>query len=176
MLLVVLALAAVIGCDRATKSLAVATLADGERRSFLADTVRLQYVENRGAFLGLGRDLGERPALLAAPRRHGALLLLAAALTLRSPSRSVVEALAWALLIGGGLSNLADRALRQGSVVDFLNVGLGPFRTGIFNVADVGITTGTVLLLAAAWLTPATATRTQRREHRGAQRTQSGGP
>ena len=151
-LLVVFALAAVIGCDRATKSLAVATLADGERRSFLADTVRLQYVENRGAFLGLGRDLGESARFWLLLVGTGALLLVAAAMTLRSPSRSVMEALAWALLIGGGLSNLADRALRQGSVVDFLNVGLGPVRTGIFNVADVGITTGTILLLAAAWL------------------------
>jgi signal peptidase II len=148
-----LALVAIIGCDRATKSLAVATLADGERRSFLADTVRLQYVENRGAFLGLGRDLGDRARFWLLLVGTGALLLVAATLTLRSPGRSVVEALAWALLVGGGLSNLADRALREGSVVDFLNVGLGPLRTGIFNVADVGITTGTVLLLIATGFT-----------------------
>jgi signal peptidase II len=151
-LLVALALAAVIGCDRATKSLAEATLADGERRSFLADTVRLQYVENRGAFLGLGRDLGEGARFWLLLVATGVLLAVAAAMTLRAPARSVVEALAWALLIGGGISNLTDRALREGAVVDFLNVGLGPLRTGIFNVADVGITTGTILLLAGAWL------------------------
>jgi signal peptidase II len=149
----VLALVGVIGCDRATKSLAVATLADGERRSFLADTVRLQYVENRGAFLGLGHDLDERSRFWLLLVGTGLLLLVAGVLTLRSPGRSALEALAWALLIGGGLSNLADRALRQGSVVDFLNLGLGPLRTGIFNLADVGITTGTVLLLTAGWLT-----------------------
>jgi signal peptidase II len=151
-LLVALALAAVIGCDRATKSLAEATLADGERRSFLADTVRLQYVENRGAFLGLGRDLGEGARFWLLLVATGVLLAVAAAMTLRAPARSVVEALAWALLIGGGISNLTDRALREGAVVDFLNVGLGPLRTGIFNVADVGITTGTILLLTGAWL------------------------
>jgi signal peptidase II len=151
-LLVALALAAVIGCDRATKSLAEATLADGERRSFLADTVRLQYVENRGAFLGLGRDLGEGARFWLLLVATGVLLAVAAAMTLRAPARSVVEALAWALLIGGGISNLADRALREGAVVDFLNVGLGPLRTGIFNVADVGITTGTILLLTGAGL------------------------
>ena len=151
-LLVALALAAVIGCDRATKSLAEATLADGERRSFLADTVRLQYVENRGAFLGLGRDLGEGARFWLLLVATGVLLAVAAAMTLRAPARSVVEALAWALLIGGGISNLTDRALREGAVVDFLNVGLGPLRTGIFNVADVGITTGTILLLAGAAL------------------------
>lgn len=153
LLLVALALVAIIGCDRATKSLAVATLADGERRSFLADTVRLQYVENRGAFLGLGRNLGERARFWVFLVGTGALLVVAAAMTFRSPTRSAVEALAWAFLIGGGVSNLADRALREGAVVDFLNVGLGPLRTGIFNVADLGITTGTILLLAGAWMT-----------------------
>jgi signal peptidase II len=152
-LLVALALVAIIGCDRATKSLAVATLGDGERRSFLADTVRLQYVENHGAFLGLGRDLGERARFWVLLVGTGALLALAAATTFRSPARSAVEALAWAFLIGGGVSNLADRALREGAVVDFLNVGLGPVRTGIFNVADVGITAGTILLVAGAYLT-----------------------
>ena len=152
LLLVALVLMAVIGCDRATKSLAVATLADGERRSYLADTVRLQYVENHGAFLGLGGNLDERARFWLLLVGTAALLLLAAGLTFRSPARSVAEALAWALLIGGGLSNLADRAFREGAVVDFLNIGLGPLRTGIFNVADVGITTGTVLLLSGAWL------------------------
>jgi signal peptidase II len=152
LLLVALVLVAVIGCDRATKSLAVATLADGERHSYLADTVRLQYVENHGAFLGLGRDMGERARFWVLLVGTAVLLGMATALTCRSPQKSVAEALAWALLLGGGLSNLADRAFREGAVVDFLNVGLGPLRTGIFNVADVGITTGTLLLIAGAWL------------------------
>ena len=151
LLLVALALVAIIGCDRATKRLAEATLGDGERHSFLADTVRLQYVENHGAFLGLGRNLGARARFWVFLVGTGVLLATAAAMTFQSPARSVVDALAWALLIGGGVSNLADRALREGAVVDFLNVGFGPLRTGIFNVADVGITAGTVLLLLGAW-------------------------
>jgi signal peptidase II len=151
LLLVAVALVAIIGCDRATKSLAEATLADGERHSFLADTVRLQYVENHGAFLGLGRNLSERARFWVFLVGTGVLLAAAAAMTYRSPARSVLDALAWALLIGGGVSNLADRALREGAVVDFLNVGFGPVRTGIFNVADVGITAGTILLLLGAY-------------------------
>jgi signal peptidase II len=152
LLLVTLVLVGVIGCDRATKSLAVASLADGQRHSYLADTVRLQYVENHGAFLGLGRDLGERARFWVLLVGTAVLLVMATALTFRSPRKTAVEALAWALLLGGGLSNLADRALREGAVVDFLNVGLGPLRTGIFNVADVGITAGTLLLIGGAWL------------------------
>jgi signal peptidase II len=46
-----------------------------------------------------------------------------------------------ALYLAGGASNLVDRVVR-GSVIDFMNVGVGPLRTGIFNVADVAILAG----------------------------------
>jgi len=52
------------------------------------------------------------------------------------------------LFVAGGASNWIDRALR-GSVVDFLNVGIGPLRTGIFNVADMAIMLGALLFLLA---------------------------
>jgi signal peptidase II len=44
-----------------------------------------------------------------------------------------------------------DRAFHQGSVVDFMNMGIGPLRTGVFNVADVAIMVGIGLLLLASW-------------------------
>jgi signal peptidase II len=50
------------------------------------------------------------------------------------------------LYVAGGLSNLVDR-IAMGSVIDFLNIGIGPIRTGIFNVADAAIMVGMVLLL-----------------------------
>jgi signal peptidase II len=51
-----------------------------------------------------------------------------------------------ALLIGGGVSNLVDR-ISRGAVVDFLNLGIGSLRTGIFNVADMAIMSGIALLI-----------------------------
>jgi signal peptidase II len=51
-----------------------------------------------------------------------------------------------ALIFAGGASNLLDR-VAHGSVIDFMNVGVGPLRTGIFNVADVAIMAGVALLL-----------------------------
>ena len=50
------------------------------------------------------------------------------------------------LVFAGGASNWVDRVAR-GSVVDFMNVGVGPLRTGIFNVADVAIMVGVAVLL-----------------------------
>lgn len=55
--------------------------------------------------------------------------------------------LALSLFIGGGTSNLLDRLLHGGYVVDFINIGIGPVRTGIFNVADVAISLGMILLV-----------------------------
>jgi signal peptidase II len=50
------------------------------------------------------------------------------------------------LCFAGGVSNLIDRVRFDGAVVDFLNLGVKRFRTGIFNVADMLILTGAVIL------------------------------
>jgi signal peptidase II len=49
------------------------------------------------------------------------------------------------LIVGGGVSNLIDRLRYGGYVVDFLNVGIGSLRTGIFNVADMAIMAGVII-------------------------------
>jgi signal peptidase II len=66
---------------------------------------------------------------------------------LASSSRNPFILPAWGLVIGGGVSNLVDRLWYGGYVVDFLNVGIGPVRTGIFNFADVFIMVGVLLLI-----------------------------
>ena len=50
------------------------------------------------------------------------------------------------LFVGGGVSNLLDRII-HGAAVDFMNVGIGPLRTGIFNVAAVAIMLGVGIVL-----------------------------
>jgi signal peptidase II len=61
------------------------------------------------------------------------------------------RAVALALLAASGLGNLIDRVMQHGLVTDFLNVGIGPLRTGIFNVADmVGMIGIAIFLLRPA--------------------------
>ena len=55
--LLVIAITATIGCDRITKHIATSALAGLPDRSYLSGIVRLQYAENAGGFLGIGRDL-----------------------------------------------------------------------------------------------------------------------
>ena len=54
-----------------------------------------------------------------------------------------------ALIASGGISNWIDRVRDSGVVVDFLNVGVGTLRTGIFNVADLAIVAGLAVLLSS---------------------------
>ena len=56
MLAIFVVIAMTIGCDRVTKHVAQETLEGSPGRSYLADTVRLEWTQNAGAFLGLGAD------------------------------------------------------------------------------------------------------------------------
>jgi signal peptidase II len=147
-----LAFLLVVGCvafDQGSKRLAAATLRGREPIEFLGGTVRLAYAENTGAFGSLGASwpAPARQALfIAAP-----LLVFAVALVrvLRRPRAGAAEVTGWALLAGGGLGNLVDRVLR-GPVVDFLWLGRGWLATNVFNVADLAIVAGVVLLALPA--------------------------
>lgn len=134
-----------VGCDQATKHLAAEHLMGAAPQSLLFDTVRLSYAENAGAFLGLGADWS--PSMRTALFSVGcSLLLIVCAFVAFRSRRRLVPLFALALVCAGGLSNVVDRIAR-GSVIDFLNVGVGSLRTGIFNVADVAILAGVVMLM-----------------------------
>jgi signal peptidase II len=134
-----------ISCDRMTKHLAVTMLAGEPARVWLAGSVRLEYAENTGGFLSLGADLP--PATRTGLFTIGTGLLLVAVIAVGIRQRWSGWLLVGAsLMVTGGLSNLADRIVR-GSVIDFMNVGLGPLRTGIFNVADVAVLIGGGIVL-----------------------------
>lgn len=144
---VLVLVASTVGCDAVTKRLAAESLAGFPAQSFLGDTVRLTYVENAGGFLNLGATLPPWARMTVFTVAVGAFLLLMVAAAWRSGWRQW-HTVALSLLIAGGFSNWVDR-LNDGRVVDFLNVGIGALRTGIFNVADVAITVGVALFLFA---------------------------
>jgi signal peptidase II len=143
-LLAIVLILTTIGCDRVTKHLATERLADAERQSFLGDVFRLEYAENTGAFLSLGSTLPDwlRTGLLTYGVALGLIVVAIVAVKKRWTGLPLAGA---ALIWAGGASNLVDRAFR-GSVVDFMNLGVGWLRTGIFNVADIAILAGAVLI------------------------------
>jgi signal peptidase II len=137
--------ATTIGCDQVTKHAAATQLMGLPRQSYLGDTLRLEYAENPGAFLSLGASLPQWARVALFSVGTGLLLMLCGALALRRlwPTHAL---LAFSLVAAGGVSNLVDR-LAHGKVIDFMNIGVGQVRTGIFNVADVAIMLGVALFL-----------------------------
>jgi signal peptidase II len=136
-----------VGCDRVTKHYAQTTWAGTPGRTFLADTVRVEYVENTGGFLSLGAELPPAVRTAVFTLGNGLLLLVTIVVAIRL-RRTRWPLIGICLFISGGASNLIDR-VAMGSVVDFLNVGIGPLRTGIFNVADVAIVMGMAVLVVS---------------------------
>lgn len=144
-LALVAAIATTIACDRVTKQVAASTLAGLPGCSYLADTIRLQYAENTGGFLELGAGLPPFARTCLFTVATGLLLLGTIALARHFRLRGWPLA-GVGLFVAGGASNWLDR-LVHGRVVDFLNVGVGPLRTGIFNVADVAILCGACIVV-----------------------------
>jgi len=141
-----LLLVGTVGCDRVTKRVAADVLSDSAPRTFASGMVRLEYAENSGGFLGIGTNWSQE-ARTAVFSVGNSLLLLALMLVALREGWSGPSLVGLTLFVAGGASNLFDR-IAQGSVVDFMNVGVGSLRTGIFNVADVAIMLGMILTVS----------------------------
>jgi len=156
LLLVGALLLACVGCDQVSKELVRADAPLRESHAYLGDTFRFVHVENPGAFLGVGSSLSGPVRVVLFQGLIGLLvlgLLWAAALRARTRPWQVVG---FTLLASSGIGNLIDRLLYNGVVTDFLNIGVGGVRTGIFNIADVvGMVGLVVLLFAGVATTPA---------------------
>ncbi len=141
-----------VACDQTSKRLAAELLEGLGPHPYMGGSVVFLYAENSGAFLGLGARLTETARFWLFTVGVSALLALFVVKLHRAESR--LELVGWSLIVGGGLGNLIDRVLRDGRVIDFLRIGVGELRTGIFNLADAAIVFGLVALLAASFAPP----------------------
>ncbi len=139
---------AFIGCDRITKDLAKEHLKDKPTITYLNNTVRLQYVENTGAALSLGDDLPKTANFWLLSILPLVILSGLVIYTLKNLQQmGAMKIFSIALVFSGGIGNIIDRLLFDRHVTDFLNLGIGNIRTGIFNIADVCVTAGVIGLL-----------------------------
>ena len=112
----------------------------------MGDSVRLQYAENKGAFLGLGNRLSPTVRFWLLTVATTLLLVGLCIFLIVKWNTSQPSFIALTLILSGGIGNMIDRIFNDGRVIDFLNLGVGSLRTGIFNVADIAITVGCILL------------------------------
>jgi signal peptidase II len=139
-----------IAIDQATKALASAYLPGEPVVYHLGGVLQLWHAENAGTFLSYGVGLAEatRMWVFAFVIGLATVGVLALILIKRDVKRLYVAC--GSLIAGGSLSNLIDRMLNEGRVVDFLYIRVAPLDRLIFNVADVAITAGMALLVVAA--------------------------
>ena len=138
-------IAAAVVADQLTKVAALTLLSQGTVIPvFPGFNLALGF--NTGASFGMmGGVMAGKPLLMAA--LTGALTITFAVMAFRA--QHALERAGFVLVVGGALGNIIDR-LRQGAVTDFLDFYWRDWHWPTFNVADIAITLGAVLILAAS--------------------------
>lgn len=137
-----------IGSDQITKRLAKVYLRDQPEKSYLDGVFKLMYVENTGAALSLGDDLNPVASFWLLSILPLAFLAVVVFYVFKNLHQiSLIRVVFLAMIVSGGIGNIIDRILYDRHVTDFMNMGFGSIRTGIFNVADIFVTTGVIGIL-----------------------------
>ena len=135
------------GADRLSKQVIDGMSPEALPVDLLGAWIRIVYGENHGGLFGLAQGSASILAALSV----GVIALLVFVHERERASRVTLMTIAIGALAGGAIGNLVDR-LQYGYVLDFIDIGIGNLRFWTFNLADAGITTGILLLLADAIL------------------------
>lgn len=120
-------------------------------KNIFGDVFSLIKVENTGAFLGMGSELPETLRVLLLIVLPVIVLISITIYTYIDKSLNKISIIGFSFIIGGGIANIFDRII-FGSVTDFLYLNFGGvFKTGIFNIADLSVTTGMILILISSF-------------------------
>ncbi len=134
--------------DYLTKRAVQSTMELHERIDVLGEVVRLTYIRNPGAAFGLYAGPHSRFIFLGVSLIALAIL---AALYRYTPAGDRLRTATIALIAAGAIGNIIDRLRSPAGVIDFVDVGLGELRWPVFNVADMAVTTGAILLALSLW-------------------------
>ena len=135
--------------DFLTKRWAVEALAPiHTRHEILGDWVTFTLLYNPGAAFGL--HLGDWSRWIFTALTVGATIILTRMYQAAAPG-DTVKLVSLGMILGGALGNLVDRLRSGRGVVDFIDVGVGVVRWPTFNVADIGVSCGALLLAWVLW-------------------------
>lgn len=130
--------------DRVTKHLAESRLTPHFPHRVLDGWVQFTLTWNRGSAMGLF-SFGDASRWIFAAVAVVMVGVLVALLR-EAPAQARWRAAALGAVTGGALGNLVDRLLSPRGVTDFIDVGTSQWRFWTFNVADIGVTCGAILL------------------------------
>jgi signal peptidase II len=132
-----------VSCDQITKNSVRKNIDSSERIEVVNDNFILTKVENTGVALGFGADFHPNVKLIIFQLLPIVVLLYMFFYLMKKEEISAFNFIAITFIIGGGIGNIMDRMLFN-SVTDFMYLEIGPFHTGIFNMADVSVTIGAI--------------------------------
>ncbi len=135
--------------DVITKAVAVSVLApSGAPVSVAGEWFRFALVYNPGAAFGLHLGAYSRWLFMALT---GVALVVLWRLFRQAAENDLQRVLAIALVAAGAIGNVIDRVRSERGVVDFIDIGVGTSRWPTFNVADIAVSSGAVLLALVLW-------------------------
>lgn len=148
--------AVVFALDRLTKVMIERTVALYDSFHVIPGFFDIVHTKNRGAAFGMFAD-SDHPLRTVLLIGVSAVVMVFVGWMLLKPDKSGRPAsrftiLGLALVLGGALGNIYDRAM-FGMVTDFLEFYIGQYRFAAFNIADSGITVGAGLLILDMWRT-----------------------
>jgi signal peptidase II len=138
----------VIALDQLTKMLVLRELRPYSPVEVLGDFFRLTFIYNTGAAFGLHLGDASRWVFMALAAVAVVVLWFMFRGT-RWGDRARLVAIA--SVTGGAIGNVIDRVRSSRGVVDFLDFGVGEWRWPVFNVADIAVTMGALLLAYSLW-------------------------
>jgi len=140
-----------IAIDQISKIIVRANISPRERINVIGDTFLMMNVENTGAFLGMGSDMNPTLKLIFLLVLPVGVLGYLVYYIISNKSLDRLSLVALCCIAGGGIANVFDR-IAFGSVTDFFYIHLTDLlRTGIFNVADMSVTFGMIVLLFSSF-------------------------
>jgi signal peptidase II len=137
--------------DCSSKELVVDQIAvSNVPRNVIGNAVRFTLSFNPNAAMGLTLGQFSRVGFALA-----AILAIAvlAPLYRSAPATQTSRIVALALISGGAAGNMLDRLRSSRGVVDFIDVGVGAHRFYVFNIADIGVSIGAMMLAFLLWRT-----------------------
>jgi signal peptidase II len=114
----------------------------------IGDFFRLTYIYNPGAAFGLHVGPMSRYVFLVLTVVCVVVLFVWFRAT---PVSDRLRLVAISLVTAGAIGNFIDRVRSPRGVVDFFDVGIGALRWPVFNIADIGVTIGAILLAISLW-------------------------
>lgn len=119
-----------------------------QQMDVIGEYVRLTFIYNPGAAFGIHLGEYSRQIFLVL-----SLIALAALIGMYwyTPATDRTRLVSISLICGGAIGNLIDRVRSASGVVDFIDVGVGAVRWPVFNIADMAVTTGAIVLALSLW-------------------------